>query len=123
MVDRGLGHTNQGSLSLVGKNVLVVFIGGGDDREALTLAAQMSQHPAIRLTVVRFLPDLEAQGRENPRSGAFENLTQAFIPHEDIQMQVDNQFLTDFHKRYNTCQNTILLVRYRNNRASAIYED
>ncbi|XP_078179550.1 cation/H(+) antiporter 28-like [Carex rostrata] len=100
IVDRGLGHTNQGSLSLVGKNVVFVFIGGGDDREALSLAPQMAQHPALRLTVVRFLPLPGTWGEENPRSSRSENLTQAFISHQDTQMQLDNEFFADFHKRH-----------------------
>ncbi|KAJ1695443.1 hypothetical protein LUZ63_012141 [Rhynchospora breviuscula] len=100
MVDRGLGHTNQGSHSLVGKNVVIVFIGGGDDREALTLATQMCQHPAIKLTVIRFLPDVEALVRESPRSHKFSNFTQTFVSKEDVQMQLDNEFFADFYNQH-----------------------
>ncbi|KAJ3687740.1 hypothetical protein LUZ61_016904 [Rhynchospora tenuis] len=100
MVDRGLGHTNQGSQSLVGKNVVVVFIGGGDDREALTLAAQMCQHPVVKLTVVRFLADVEAQVRETQQSRKFSNLTQTFISKDDVQMQLDNEFFADFYNQH-----------------------
>ncbi|KAJ4779251.1 Cation/H(+) antiporter 28 [Rhynchospora pubera] len=100
LVDRGLGHTNQGSHSLVGKNVVIVFIGGGDDREALTLATQMCQHPAIKLTVIRFLPDVEALVRESPRSHKFSNFTQTFVSKEDVQMQLDNEFFADFYNQH-----------------------
>lgn len=99
MVDRGLGHANQASLSLVEKNVVVVFIGGRDDREALTLASHMSQHPAIKLTVVRFLPDAAAQVRENIRSSRFHNINQSFTSYEELQMQMDDEFFADFYKR------------------------
>jgi hypothetical protein len=99
MVDRGLGHANQASLSLVGKNIVVVFIGGRDDREALTLASHMSQHPAIKLSVVRFLPDAATQIRESIRSSTFRNFNQSFTSYTDLQMQMDDEFFADFYNR------------------------
>ncbi|KAF3323241.1 hypothetical protein FCM35_KLT11972 [Carex littledalei] len=100
MVDRGFGHINQGSLSLVGKNIVVVFIGGWDDREALTVASHMSQHPAIKLTVVRFLPDVVARARDNVRSKMSLNLNQSFTSHEELQMQADDEFFAEFYKQH-----------------------
>ncbi|XP_045802232.1 cation/H(+) antiporter 15-like [Trifolium pratense] len=47
-VDRGLG-----SLFKVNLRILVLFIGGPDDREALALAWRMSKHASIQLSVVR----------------------------------------------------------------------
>lgn len=102
MVDRGLGHPNQASHSLVGKNIVVVFIGGRDDREALTLASHMSQHPAIRLTVVRFLPDASTQARQSVRSIASHKFNPSFTSYEELQMQMDDEFFADFYKRYVT---------------------
>ncbi|OMO90396.1 Cation/H+ exchanger [Corchorus olitorius] len=37
--------------------VCIIFIGGKDDREALTLAKRMSQDPRVSLTVIRFVKD------------------------------------------------------------------
>ncbi|KAJ0076331.1 hypothetical protein Patl1_34003 [Pistacia atlantica] len=37
-------------------NVAVIFIGGSDDREALTFAKRMAQNPKVSLTVVHLLP-------------------------------------------------------------------
>ncbi|KAJ3669051.1 hypothetical protein LUZ60_011001 [Juncus effusus] len=37
-------------------HVVVLFFGGGDDREALAYGARMARHPGIGLTVIRFLP-------------------------------------------------------------------
>lgn len=48
-VDRGLG-----SLFKVNLRILMIFIGGPDDREALAFAWRMSKHRGIQLTVVRF---------------------------------------------------------------------
>ncbi|KAJ3697829.1 hypothetical protein LUZ61_001534 [Rhynchospora tenuis] len=102
IIDRGFGHMNQASLSLVGKNVVVVFIGGGDDREALTLAAEMSQHPAIKLTVVRFLPAIETHVNTTMQSSTFHHLKQSFTSDAEIQMQLDDEFFADFYRMHIT---------------------
>ena len=49
-VDRGLG-----SLFKVNLRVLVLFIGGPDDREALAVAWRMSKHQGVQLSVMRIL--------------------------------------------------------------------
>ena len=50
IVDRGLG-----SLFKVNLRVLVLFIGGPDDREALAVAWRMSKHQGVQLSVMRIL--------------------------------------------------------------------
>ncbi|CAI9091801.1 OLC1v1026916C1 [Oldenlandia corymbosa var. corymbosa] len=37
-------------------NVAVIFIGGGDDREALSYGKRMARSPGMHLTVIRFVP-------------------------------------------------------------------
>ncbi|XP_015579999.1 cation/H(+) antiporter 20 [Ricinus communis] len=56
-VDRGFGNGAQtpGHDSAVAQRVCVMFFGGPDDREALELGGRMAEHPAIKVTVVRFL--------------------------------------------------------------------
>ncbi|CAL5437037.1 unnamed protein product [Camellia sinensis] len=50
LVDRGLtGSTH------VSHQVVVMFFGGADDREPLSYAWRMSEHPRISLTVMRFI--------------------------------------------------------------------
>nr|KYP75864.1 K(+)/H(+) antiporter 13 [Cajanus cajan] len=49
-VDRGLG-----SLFKVNLRVLMIFIGGPDDREALAVAWRMSKHQGVQLSVARIL--------------------------------------------------------------------
>jgi hypothetical protein len=44
----------------------MLFIGSGDDREALAYAWRMAGHPRISLTVVRFLPDEDAVEHMEP---------------------------------------------------------
>ncbi|RID54273.1 hypothetical protein BRARA_G01607 [Brassica rapa] len=59
LVDRGLGSIESQSSSLDGSNVVervcVIFFGGPDDREALELGGRMAEHPAVKVTIMRFL--------------------------------------------------------------------
>ncbi|KAF6171219.1 hypothetical protein GIB67_001934 [Kingdonia uniflora] len=57
IVDRGLGGSTQVSASDVSYDVVALFFGGRDDREALSYGARMAEHPGIGLTVVRFVPE------------------------------------------------------------------
>ncbi|CAN8279183.1 unnamed protein product [Cochlearia groenlandica] len=69
LVDRGLGSIETQSSSVDGgsnvvERVCVIFFGGPDDREALELGGRMAEHPAVKVTVIRFLV------RETLRSNA-----------------------------------------------------
>uniref|UniRef100_A0A1J3GTE2 Cation/H(+) antiporter 20 n=1 Tax=Noccaea caerulescens TaxID=107243 RepID=A0A1J3GTE2_NOCCA len=68
LVDRGLGSIEAQISNLDGSNVVervcVIFFGGPDDREALELGGRMAEHPAVKITVIRFLV------RETLRSNA-----------------------------------------------------
>ncbi|PIA33070.1 hypothetical protein AQUCO_04200076v1 [Aquilegia coerulea] len=56
LIDRGLlGGIRFIFTNWVSYHVLVVFLGGPDDREALAHGKRMSENPTIRLTVIRFL--------------------------------------------------------------------
>ncbi|KNA22838.1 hypothetical protein SOVF_030460 [Spinacia oleracea] len=57
LVDRGLGGSSHIAASNVDSTVSVFFFGGADDREALALGQQMSEHPGINLIVVHFKAD------------------------------------------------------------------
>ncbi|KAJ1383380.1 Sodium/solute symporter superfamily [Sesbania bispinosa] len=90
-VDRGLG-----SLFKVNLRVIMVFIGGPDDREALAVAWRMSKHQGIQLSVVRILllgeaaeadtttPQLESRG-----------LLSAVVDYER-QKELDDEYLSLF---------------------------
>ena len=45
----------------VAKSVAVVFFGGPDDREALTVARRIAEHPGVTLTVIRMKATKEAE--------------------------------------------------------------
>ncbi|GLJ05841.1 hypothetical protein SUGI_0026460 [Cryptomeria japonica] len=59
LVNRGLGGQSQLAPSSVSHNVAVLFFGGPDDREALIYGRRMAEHPGIKVSVIRFLPDRE----------------------------------------------------------------
>ncbi|OMO97158.1 Cation/H+ exchanger [Corchorus olitorius] len=63
LVDRGFGSGAQtpGPTGIVGQRVCILFFGGPDDREALELGGRMAEHPAVKVTVVRFV---EREGLE-----------------------------------------------------------
>lgn len=62
LVDRGFGGTSHVAASRVNYTITSFFFGGIDDREALSYAALMAEHPGIRLNVVRFLVDPKIVG-------------------------------------------------------------
>ncbi|CAK9171272.1 unnamed protein product [Ilex paraguariensis] len=65
LVDRGFGGGFQktpGPTANVEKRVCVIFFGGPDDREALELGGRMAEHPAVQVTILRFI---EKEGIEN----------------------------------------------------------
>ncbi|KAL1350114.1 hypothetical protein HN51_014262 [Arachis hypogaea] len=55
LVNRGVGTWLQPGATDATMRVCIVFIGGLDDRMALDLGARMAQHPAITLSLVRFM--------------------------------------------------------------------
>ncbi|GFZ11034.1 cation/H+ exchanger 20 [Actinidia rufa] len=65
LVDRGFGGGSQqtpGPTATVVQRVCIVFFGGPDDREALELGGRMAEHPAVKVTVVRFVEKKGLEG-------------------------------------------------------------
>ena len=103
VVDRGLGKQEE-------QAVVVVFIGGADDREALTLAALMYRHPGVRLTALRVVQNATAQARARARTSLFETKASrrggaaaaaaSALGQEEAQMQVDDKFFAEFYRKH-----------------------
>ncbi|PSR98253.1 Cation/H(+) antiporter like [Actinidia chinensis var. chinensis] len=65
LVDREFGGGSQqtpGPTATVVQRVCIVFFGGPDDREALELGGRMAEHPAVKVTVVRFVEKKGLEG-------------------------------------------------------------
>uniref|UniRef100_A0A0E0MQ48 Uncharacterized protein n=1 Tax=Oryza punctata TaxID=4537 RepID=A0A0E0MQ48_ORYPU len=111
LVDRGRGHGHCDSAAAQG--VVVVFIGGADDREALTLASFMSKHAGVRLTALRVVQNATAQARARARTSLFESKSRnagagapasasssSALGQEEVQMQVDDMFFAEFYRKH-----------------------
>ncbi|CAN6243117.1 unnamed protein product [Urochloa humidicola] len=106
VVDRGLGQ--HAATTRQPEAVVVVFIGGADDREALTLAALMSRHQGVRLTALRVVQNATAQARSRARTSLFETKTSqkaavaaaSALGQEEAQMQVDDKFFAEFYRKH-----------------------
>jgi len=126
VVDRGLGGKHASVVSTSSQSqqsqtqqtqtapVVVVFIGGADDREALTLASLMSKHPGVRLTALRVVQNATAQARARARTSLFESKgsrpgggggmmgapASSALGQEEAQMQVDDKFFAEFYRKH-----------------------
>ncbi|KAK7305867.1 hypothetical protein VNO77_43779 [Canavalia gladiata] len=89
-VDRGLG-----SLFKVNLRVLMLFIGGPDDREALAVAWRMSKHEGIQLSMVRILLFGEAAEVDTTAHVESRGLLSAVLDH-DKQKELDDEYVSAF---------------------------
>ncbi|OMO50017.1 putative K(+)/H(+) antiporter [Corchorus capsularis] len=80
LVDRGLTCVNSAEFSC---KIAVIFLGGADDREALALAIRMSDHPCVKMSVMRI------------KVGEYR--------HEDeVENQLDDQLVKEFELKNKT---------------------
>ncbi|XP_027334042.1 cation/H(+) antiporter 15-like [Abrus precatorius] len=89
-VDRCLG-----SLSKVDMRVLMLFIGGPDDREALAVAWRMSKHQGVRLSMVRILMFGEAAEVDPLAHIEARGLLSVVLDHEK-QKELDDEYVSSF---------------------------
>lgn len=89
-MDRGFGCIEKISRSFVSIHAAVVFIGGRDDREAIAYATRVSKHPALKLTVIRFLVEtssaLSCAGHKPPSAK------------EEAEVKEDDEFFAQFYE-------------------------
>ncbi|ERN03210.1 hypothetical protein AMTRI_Chr02g263090 [Amborella trichopoda] len=96
-VDRGLGGPARIPASNFASSIAMLFFGGQDDREALSYATRMAEHPGVSLIVLRFQPVPQT----NQPDGV--GIDMETGSHED-----DEKFLADFHAMAKTNQS----IRY-----------
>lgn len=70
--------------------VLVLFIGGPDDREALSLACRMADHPGVSLKVVRITSRVEAETSFNQSYNQAEEMDALKTNSFDLNEKNDN---------------------------------
>ncbi|KAL5991429.1 hypothetical protein ACLOJK_012338 [Asimina triloba] len=90
LIDRGLAQ--------VSHHIAVLFFGGPDDREALCYAVRMAEHPAVSLTVVRFLESADASA--TPMNISFDcedgGRTLTVMTDGERERQADEQVISCF---------------------------
>ncbi|KAL5228384.1 hypothetical protein ABZP36_016649 [Zizania latifolia] len=102
LVDRGLSAA---AARMADKHrVALFFFGGPDDREALTYAWRMVEHPCVTLTVIRFVPpDYRVRSFSNSsyRSTASDTDSRAIAVDTEgkPELQMDEEYLGEFRAR------------------------
>ncbi|XP_019182162.1 PREDICTED: cation/H(+) antiporter 28-like [Ipomoea nil] len=106
LVDRGLGAITISKTS-VSLNAAVIFIGGKDDREALSYVGRVARHPGVKLTVIRFL--LEA-GEDSVTSRI--NKAKAESAEHQEEMKLDDECFAQFYDRHVSCGRVAYREKY-----------
>ncbi|XP_026661471.2 cation/H(+) antiporter 15-like [Phoenix dactylifera] len=118
LVDRGLGT---GAAALfpgahrASHHVAVVFIGGPDDREALAYAWRMAEHPAIVLTVIRFIEAAPPSRLQSMSSVTDEESTSALLADAELEKGRDEEALDGFRLRFMSDESVVFAEKVARN--------
>ncbi|KAL5555473.1 hypothetical protein UlMin_037709 [Ulmus minor] len=100
LVDRGLNGSTRLAANQVTHHVAVIFFGGPDDREALSYAWRMSDHPGISLTVMRFIPGEDAiDPLEQPGADPNDPRMLTIETDEALEKQLDEDIINEFRMK------------------------
>lgn len=80
LINRGLAHTAN-----LASRVVMLYFGGPDDREALSLAWRIAKNPDVTLSVVRFLPT------GNSLASILEPMDFMSRPHEVVAVNIERE--------------------------------
>ncbi|KAI3987632.1 hypothetical protein MKX01_007098 [Papaver californicum] len=112
LVDRGLGTSARAASSHVTHNVVVLFFGGPDDREALAYASRMSDNPTVNLTVIRFLPGEEARGWQKDSESKDNGIN--VVTDNDRDRQIDDDVITDLRMKTANDESVVYMEKTTN---------
>ncbi|KAM7509041.1 hypothetical protein LguiA_019494 [Lonicera macranthoides] len=107
LVDRGLGSTKKVTRSSVCLNAAIIFIGGTDDREALAYAGRVARHPGVKLTIIRFILDNNADSVSSRINKARANTTE----HEE-ELKLDDEYFAEFYDRHVASGHVAYMEKY-----------
>lgn len=115
-IDRGLAVAVRpnGPIDIVKCRFAMLFIGGPDDREALTYALRMARHPGISLTVVRFLPGEDTVDID-PANMDEDHGILSDIADNERQMAVDDDFINVFRMKSVEDESIVYMEKTVNN--------
>ncbi|KAF5194793.1 Cation/H(+) antiporter [Thalictrum thalictroides] len=108
LVDRGLGSSTRAAASY---QIAVLFFGGPDDREALSYASRMVEHPGTCLTIIRFFPGEESRESKVPHNDDSNEAQRVLtvITDNEKDKQRDDEFIHTF--RLKTANNKAIAYR------------
>ncbi|KAK4773530.1 hypothetical protein SAY87_028549 [Trapa incisa] len=93
LVDRGLnGGAGSSTRVAAAHNMVVLFFGGPDDREALAYGWRMSEHPGVSLVVMRFVPIDDVANPDEVDGGGNSKAGVAIKVDEDLDEEYINEF-------------------------------
>ncbi|XP_038980383.1 cation/H(+) antiporter 15-like [Phoenix dactylifera] len=118
LVDRGLGT---GVTSLfpgahrASHHVVLVFIGGPDDREALAYAGRMAEHPAIVLTVIRFIEAAAPSRSQSISSVTDVENAAALLADAELEKERDEEAVNEFRLRFVSDESVVFTEKVASN--------
>ncbi|RVW14397.1 Cation/H(+) antiporter 15 [Vitis vinifera] len=116
LVDRGLNGSTRLAASQVSHHIAVLFFGGPDDREALSYAERMSEHPGISLTVMRFIAgDETVESTVEPSSDPNDPRILTVITDSDREKQLDEEYINDFRMKNSNDESIVYTEKIVNN--------
>ncbi|KAJ9540380.1 hypothetical protein OSB04_026886 [Centaurea solstitialis] len=123
LVDRGLGgesQQNQGP-AITPQKVCVMFFGGPDDRECLELGGRMVEHPAVNVTVLRFVEGnrTEQDGiglKPATSKGREKYIFSTAIIHPERERERDEKAMDEFTRKWEG------LVEYKEEKGADVVE-
>ncbi|XP_044492733.1 cation/H(+) antiporter 28-like [Mangifera indica] len=92
LVDRGFGQMEIMPAAQGPMNVAVIFIGGRDDREGLAYAGRVARHPGVKLTVIRFLLEIN----ENSQKRSYKDNRAEY----EEEMKLDDEAFAMFYETH-----------------------
>lgn len=100
----------------VSHNIVVLFFGGPDDREALSYAWRMSDHPGISLTVMRFVPGEEANEHVlHPSSDLNDPTMLAVETENEREKQLDEELINNLRMKNGNDESVVYNEKVVNN--------
>ncbi|KAF6173328.1 hypothetical protein GIB67_027023 [Kingdonia uniflora] len=97
LIDRGLSMVSEDNV--FSHDIAMLYIGGPDDREALSYARRMAAHPKVSLTIYRFLPAEQAViSTANDEQTV--PLKVKINNDKEKEMEMDEEFITKFRQKY-----------------------
>lgn len=125
LVDRGLDGSVGARTPMIGPSlhqVVVLFFGGADDREALAFGMRLALHPCVALTVIRFLPESRVEHNAGIEMAAASDDKEVLvaISNQEREMEADETFMSTFMSRSMSSGRVVYMEKYVKNAAETV---